>query len=1051
MQEAVQASSSDQVVHEEWSGLNFQKTEQPMLMHSNVFDDTVRQLAAWNESSLQSASFSTSRLPSQTYDTGGDPNLNTVPNFQHNFKSSHGNNNGVPAKVPIVSFQLSTEDKIQFLQNQEQKQYLESGLQLQMPVTNRIWTEHTYDPTENNSADAQFKSQNIAGVWNQQENIYFSTANRQHSYGPNGSSTGFLVVPDGDGTSLIHGTDDNVWKLGAGHRIANGAKELQPRDSIHASNVSFDVIAAQSFENRRISQFSQNMFELLHKVDQSRDDNEIITPVVPAQAAAVVTASRPHFSQPSTLHGFGLHFSTPSQSVPLPNFDVSPQTSINYRQPLGEEAGDQDQLLSTPTVGSLPHESYQVENWINTSNVSGQEHKGTSGLDQKKMLPVIPSDFPYVGDQLQGKHEQCPPGIKYLLEQQQDKLVMNSGGHEALDETISNYLGNQANASILVRNSMLLREPPVAHNGDAADQSVQTSLPILVGRVPPSLAVPTSDTHESAYPQEMTHTKATGAMYSLVKSSGQHSPVVETRSGSLSNISGMPQQAGFSKMLHHVWANLSAPQRLAGLQPHRVASNILQSIINHGRDASTWGLQMADSRGNKEENAPSEVGSSFINSQDRDHQTIGNSFKPKHAENADGALSATTPQGLEPISSFFCRDSNVSIPSLVQHHQDIDKEKSGESSGFHPQVVHSPVTNTAPCRGDVCFSAHISVPSDSQQQNYSLLHQVQAIKDADSDLSMTLGKRLKGAGISSNASNMEQSAGQIFVHRQNELFRVPADGKQSSFPSDVKTLSFALKDNKRHTQISSVAEHHDLHDHMHSPDTSSSASLISGNEHYRSSPQMTLSLFENITELAWAQAVNRLIEKVADEAESIEDGPSNFQPRRRLILTTQMIQQLLPAVPPAIINVEATSAYERSTYYVAKSTLADACSQISSFERDSCADVNLTINKVKSFELRDHIFSKIVEEFNGRSKKLESEFSRLYKKGSTLDVRLECQELERFSIVNRLVKFHGRSQTNGVGGSSASEAAPRRTLPQRYVTAHSKPENFPDAALCISL
>ncbi|CAL9752031.1 unnamed protein product [Musa acuminata subsp. burmannicoides] len=1366
MQEAVQASSSDQVIHEEWSGLNFQKAEQPMLMHSNVFDGTVRQLAAWNESSLQSASFSTSRLPSQTYDAGGDPNLNTVPNFQHTFKSSHGNNNGVPAKVPIVSFQLSTEDKIQFLQNQEQKQYLESGLQLQMPVTNRIWTEHTYDPTENNSADAQFKSQNIAGVWNQQENIYFSTANRQHSYGPNGSSTSSLVAPDGDGTSLIHGTDDNVWKLGASHvnpnceiqplksnlanshvqtegslndnsrfattsnvlnltqemnqqgidryqvvsekkiihdicgnsqgnenmgssqnqpsrklqtwetsinstnkrlantydrknehldffsgkgysssqlnhgqdtnyivaaeenpalidcqrsfigsqkhstlsgekseryfippshppkfqgladvvfqgvksavtkyvgnsqfenhdvlnkpmdvvkvneRIANGAKELQPRDSIHASNVSFDVIAAQSFENKRISQFSQNMFELLHKVDQSRDDNEIITPVVPAEAAAVVTASRPHFSQPSTLHGFGLHFSTPSQSVPLPNFEVSPQT-INYRQPLGKEAGDQDQLLSTPTVGSLPHESYQVENWINTSNVSGQEHKGTSGLDQKKMLPVIPSDFPYVGDQLQGKQEQCPPGIKYLLEQQQDKLVMNSGGHEALDETISNYLGNQANPSILVRNSMLLREPPVAHNGDAADQSVQISLPILAGTVPPSLAVPTSDTHESAYLQEMTHTKATGAVSSLVKSSGQHSPVVETRSGSLSNISGMSQQAGFSKMLHHVWANLSAQQRLAGLQPHRVASNILQSIINHGRDASSWGLQMADSRGNQEENAPTEVGSSFINSQDRDHQTIGNSFKPKHAENADGALSATTPQGLERISSFFCRDSNVSIPSLVQHHQDIDKEKSRESSGFHPQVVHSPVTNTAPCRGDVCFPAHISVPSDSQQQNYSLLHQMQAIKDADSDSSMTLGKRLKGAGISSNASNMEQSAGQIFVHRQNELFRVPADGKQSSFPSDVKTLSFALKDNKRHTQISSVAEHHDLHDHMHSPDTSSSASLISGNEHYRSSPQMTLSLFEkymtykndmaitkhdrdhfcgsmesspiveqitdsskfgsmkqstlasamaanessafslpstimdhsvglrskkrksatskllpwhkeisqglrrlqstSITELAWAQAVNRLIEKVADDAESIEDGPSNFQPRRRLILTTQMIQQLLPAVPPAIINGEATSAYERSTYYVAKSTLADACSQISSFERDSCADVNLTINKVKSFELRDHIFSKIVEEFNGRSKKLESEFSRLYKKGSTLDVRLECQELERFSIVNRLVKFHGRSQTNGVGGSSASEAAPRRTLPQRYVTAHSKPENFPDAALCISL
>ncbi|RRT63847.1 hypothetical protein B296_00027245, partial [Ensete ventricosum] len=765
MQEAVQASSSEQVVHEEWSGLNIQKTEQPMLMRSNTFDDTVRQLAAWNDSSLLNASFSTSRLPSQTYDADRDSNLNAVPNFQHTFKSSHGNNNGVPAKVPFVSFQLSTEDKIQFLQNQEQEQYLESGLQLQTPVTNRIWTEHTHDQKENNSADVQFKSQNIVEGWNQQENIYFSTTNRQHSYGPNGSSTSSLVTPDGHGTSLIH-------------------------------------------------------------------------------AAADVTASRPHFSQPSTLHGFGLHFSTPSQSVPLPNFELSPQTPINYRQPLGKEAGDKDQLLSTPMMGSLPHESYQVENWINTSNVSRQEHKGTSGLDQKKMLPVIPSDFPYVGDQLQGNQEQCPPGIKYLLEQQQETLVSNSGGHEALDETISNYLGNQANASILVRNSMLLRDPPVAHNGDAADQSVQTSLPILAGRVPPSLAVPTSDTHESAYPQEMTHTKGTGTVPSLVKSSGRHSPVVETRSGSQSNISGMSQQAGFSKMLHHVWANLSAQQRLAGLQPHRVASNILQSIINHDRDASSWGLQMADSRGNQEENAPTEVGSSLINSQDRDHQTMGNFFKPKHAETADGALSATTPQGLEPISSFSCRDSNVSFPSSVQHHQDIDTEKSGESSGFHPQVVHFPATNTAPCRGDDCFSAHISVPSDSQQQNYSLLHQMQAIKDADSDSSMTLGKRLKGAAISSNASNMEQRAGQIFVHRQNELFRVPTDGKQSSFLSDVRTLSFALKDNKRHTQMSSVAEHHDLHDHMHSPDTSSSASLISGNEHYRSSPQMTLSLFE---------------------------------------------------------------------------------------------------------------------------------------------------------------------------------------------------------------
>ncbi|RWW18150.1 hypothetical protein BHE74_00020256 [Ensete ventricosum] len=897
MQEAVQASSSEQVVHEEWSGLNIQKTEQPMLMRSNTFDDTVRQLAAWNDSSLLNASFSTSRLPSQTYDADRDSNLNAVPNFQHTFKSSHGNNNGVPAKVPFVSFQLSTEDKIQFLQNQEQEQYLESGLQLQTPVTNRIWTEHTHDQKENNSADVQFKSQNIVEGWNQQENVYFSTTNRQHSYGPNGSSTSSLVTPDGHGTSLIHGTDDNVWKSGASHVNPNGG--MQPLKS-----------------NSHV------------QTEGSLNDNS--------------------------------------------NFAANSNV-LNLTQEMNQQGINRYQVVS-----------------------------------EKKIMHDICGNF-------RGNGNMCPPGIKYLLEQQQETLVSNSGGHEALDETISNYLGNQANASILVRNSMLLRDPPVAHNGDAADQSVQTSLPILAGRVPPSLAVPTSDTHESAYPQEMTHTKGTGTVPSLVKSSGRHSPVVETRSGSQSNISGMSQQAGFSKMLHHVWANLSAQQRLAGLQPHRVASNILQSIINHDRDASSWGLQMADSRGNQEENAPTEVGSSLINSQDRDHQTMGNFFKPKHAETTDGALSATTPQGLEPISSFSCRDSNVSFPSSVQHHQDIDTEKSGESSGFHPQVVHFPPTNTAPCRGDDCFSAHISVPSDSQQQNYSLLHQMQAIKDADSDSSMTLGKRLKGASISSNASNMEQRAGQIFVHRQNELFRVPTDGKQSSFLSDVRTLSFALKDNKRHTQMSSVAEHHDLHDHMHSPDTSSSASLISGNEHYRSSPQMTLSLFEKYMTYKNDMAIAK---HDGDHfCGSMESSP--------------IVEQ--------ITDSSKFGSIKQSTF-----ASAMAANESSAFSLPSTVmDHNVGLRSKK----RKSTTSKLLP----WHKEISQGLQRLHKKASTLDVRLEGQELERFSIVNRLVKFHGRSQTNAVGGSSAYEAAPRRTFPQQYVTAHSMPEKFPDAALCISL
>lgn len=76
---------------------------------------------------------------------------------------------------------------------------------------------------------------------------------------------------------------------------------------------------------------------------------------------------------------------------------------------------------------------------------------------------------------------------------------------------------------------------------------------------------------------------------------------------------------------------------------------------------------------------------------------------------------------------------------------------------------------------------------------------------------------------------------------------------------------------------------------------------------------------------------------------------------------------------------------------------------------------------------------------------------RLDKRTSLLDVRLECQDVERFSMVNRLGKFHGQSQSEKIDGSSTSTTAPRKTLPQRYVTGFSVSGNIPEGMLCFSL
>lgn len=76
---------------------------------------------------------------------------------------------------------------------------------------------------------------------------------------------------------------------------------------------------------------------------------------------------------------------------------------------------------------------------------------------------------------------------------------------------------------------------------------------------------------------------------------------------------------------------------------------------------------------------------------------------------------------------------------------------------------------------------------------------------------------------------------------------------------------------------------------------------------------------------------------------------------------------------------------------------------------------------------------------------------RLEKRSSILDLRMECQDLERCSIINHFAKFHGLAQTDRVGSSFNSKVAPHREFHQRKVTAFAMPGSFPDGGQCFSL
>jgi len=53
-----------------------------------------------------------------------------------------------------------------------------------------------------------------------------------------------------------------------------------------------------------------------------------------------------------------------------------------------------------------------------------------------------------------------------------------------------------------------------------------------------------------------------------------------------------------------------------------------------------------------------------------------------------------------------------------------------------------------------------------------------------------------------------------------------------------------------------------------------------------------------------------------------------------------LIQQLLPAIPSAILRAQAVSAYESATYTLSMLTLRDACSMASSSSYNSCSPVD---------------------------------------------------------------------------------------------------------------
>ncbi|GAV85279.1 hypothetical protein CFOL_v3_28717 [Cephalotus follicularis] len=885
------------------------------------------------------------------------------------------------------------------------------------------------------------------------------------------------------------------------------SKSLHP-GRVPGTSAPFDR-SVGNYAPNKTAPSSQNMLELLHKVDQSGSATHVSSSdrnqSSETREAETSDASVGHIqlNQTSASQGFGLQLGPPSQRSSVPDHALISQSSsqmFNSQSTthINSEGGkSQSCLPSTAPVQSLPPSREmslgELEN--NISGISGQA--GSKALQyniQGNFSAAFPSSFTYSRSPLQNQHMTSAP-------------VASQSVNLSFDRSFSQ-----------------LKQSESSCERSQTSESAVASVPDM------SIGDPHHGILTSAEISQSSINNQNHARDSL-----QQFNVLETMPVSQHSVTpGTSQQGLSSKILPNVWTSVSAQQRSLAVKPSSLYKSHLQP--NNSVETTSGPQNLDDQVVQRGGNASSEFGACSANS-----QGYGGKEQPAKEQQESPGKNGS----LETMSAAH----SVGNESAVQCSSDA-----------------SPLNPSATQRDIEAFGRSLR-PNNVMNQRYSLLHQVQAMRNTENDPGNRSAKKFKGPDSGPDAQLVAPKGGQQLSYGSNSMDRNASTNLNSIPSADSGMLSFSSKPLQN---IDTNASSHDMvafsQNDSQSFSSSTSASVVRG-EHSQISPQMAPSWFDqygafrnghmlpmydarkittvktleqplfvgrpsdslhahhsaeqvnaaadacqlgnslqssspttiahehmspdqsmvtlrpkkrkiatsellpwhrevmqgsqrlqslSVAEVEWAQAANRLIEKAEDEAELIEDGSPLFRSKRRLILTTQLMQQLLRPPPSVILTADASTEYESVAYFTARSVLGDACSTVSCPGSEAPLPPkggNLLHEKVKTNQrIGDQYIIKAMEDFVCRAKKLESDVLRLDKRASILDLRVECQDLEKYSVINRFAKFHGRGQADVAETSSSDgNANTQKSCPQRYVAALPMPRNLPDRVQCLSL
>ncbi|MCD7469826.1 hypothetical protein HAX54_009129 [Datura stramonium] len=890
------------------------------------------------------------------------------------------------------------------------------------------------------------------------------------------------VMRDGKGFTKVH--SQNILHHG-------GSSMLGPfnKSDFHSRN--------------KAAQTSPNMLQLLQKVDQSSvrgsmtqlsNSEQKVSSEMPEADNSDGSIGHLQRSQPSASQGFGLQLGPPSQRVLIQNHSLSSQSTQAVRSshsPTAEEIGEKSQGRMLP-----PHQGQSLPPAEHTLEELKNNRTGVPGsTSNEASLYMMPGKFSSAFD--------SSYGFPYLRSTLQNPPVVRGTGKLSINQSINVSFDKHGPSSA---------EKGDSRRGPGSSQSVQASI------------------HEEAGDDKQDNPSISAGKSELSNANGPHerlsaNQVSSKETGSVSqpvSMSGIAQQGASSKMFANMWSNFPPRQPLFVAQSTKVSSHIHQSHqLNSMESSLSAAERLGDQDANKGWKFAPELGTSTVN--------ILGSVEGKEERVKESASREVPFQNIEPVQMNDSQDR---------------KPVKNLSEG-------SPANSTSMQRDIEAFGRSLK-PNNFPHPNYSLLNQMQAMKDVETDPSERHLKRMRVSDSNTGVQQILSADSRILSFSGRENFQRSVSSQQggnvapldvfASHHDDAENSSYNNSTNPfkpEHTQISpqmapswfnqygtfmnaQMLQMYEAHrvasmkttdqpftiqkssnglqafdsiqkvipanadrSNLGQRSFASSAAievfsspqtlpLNEGQHHQLLKPKKRKRVTSELTpwckevslhsqgkqtiswaEIEWAKSTNRLVERVEEDVDLLEHGPLRLKVKRRLVLTTQLMQQLFRPPPSAILFSDAKSEYENVAYSISRLALGDACSMVSCSTGDSNAPQTskelLHDNQKRSERNDNDMFAKAVEELMVRARRLESDFSRLDKKASILDMIVEGQDIEKFSVIYRFAKFHGRVQSDGVDTSSSSDARRHKPLAQRYVTVLPMPKNLPSMVECLSL